>query len=153
MQIWKLVQKISENYIKKSENNLAPPHFFQKKFHTPTFFPEIFSHPHNICSTRVSGLKKDQPLTELHDRKIDDQEQVSRKNNLRVKRLVVERGDSPEKLKDYVKGEIQKLNIEILDGEVDRVHRVGKIYYPQNKRVLLLFGHELISFLLTKTVK
>ena len=74
-------------------------------------------------------------LIKLHGRKLDDQEQVSRKNNLRVKGIVVEVGDSPLKLKDYIVAEIAKLGNNIPVEDVDRVHRVGRPYTCNNKRV------------------
>ena len=89
--------------------------------------------------TQVQGLNArllfQESLTNLHDRKIDDQEQISRKNNLRIKGLVVEDIDTPIKLKDFVTNKIQTAKIEIPVNDVDRVHRVGKVYFTQNKRV------------------
>ena len=67
-------------------------------------------------------------MTDLHARKVDDQEQVSRKVNLRLKGIEVLHNDSPEILMGNIKSEIQKLGINIPDDELDRCHRDGKIY-------------------------
>lgn len=67
-------------------------------------------------------------ITDLHSRKIDDQEQVSRKVNLRLKGIELNRDDSPDLLMGKIKSEIHDLGIDIPDEELDRCHRDGKVY-------------------------
>ena len=103
---------------------------------------------HEILNLQVriqqleTKLSYQEHVTALHDRKLDDQEQVSRKVNLRLKGIEIIQGDSPIKLKDIIKTEIERLALGIPDEEIDRCHRVGKIYswggsshLPKNKRV------------------
>ena len=67
-------------------------------------------------------------MSNLHDRKLDDHEQISQIVNLRLKGIEVIPGDSPERLMDHIKTEVLKLNLDIPDKEFDRCHREGNIY-------------------------
>ena len=64
----------------------------------------------------------------LHDRKIDDLEQVSRKVNLRLKGLPISNEDSPVKIMDTIQTEIAKLELNVPVEELDRCYRDGKPY-------------------------
>ena len=72
-------------------------------------------------------------LTNLHERKLDDYEQFSRKVNLKITGIVVEPNDSPEKIMNKIKDEATALNLEIEDYEYDRCHRVGRKYQKNGK--------------------
>ena len=74
-------------------------------------------------------------VTDLHDRKLDDLEQTSRKVNLKLKNIALARGDSPQHLMDIIKMEIQAHELDIPDEEIDRCHRDGKPYFRNNIRV------------------
>ena len=76
-----------------------------------------------------SKLSYQEHVTALHDRRLDDLEQVSRKVNSRLKGIEVLQGDSPEKLKATIKAEIDRLGIEIPVEEIDRCHRVGRSFF------------------------
>ena len=88
--------------------------------------------------TRIRNLEEkmsyQEYVTDLHDRKLDDLEQVSRKVNLRLKGIIIARGDSPHKLMDLITTEIQTLELGIPDEELDRCHRVGKPYFRNRNR-------------------
>ena len=80
----------------------------------------------------------------LHARKIDDLEQVSRKINLRLKGIPVNRNDSPQKILQQIYAEIESYNVDIPLEEIDRVHRVGRKYtFNSNLQqdVLKIFVH------------
>lgn len=72
-------------------------------------------------------------LTKMNCRRCDDNEQFSRKINLRLEGIEVRDGDSPEVLMNYIIQEIAKLNLNINDIEFDRCHRMGKKYVVRNK--------------------
>ena len=67
--------------------------------------------------------------SDLLSRKIDDQEQVSRKVNLRVVGLPIERNESPDTLLTQIKAECEKLQLGLCDADFDHCHRNGKILH------------------------
>ena len=73
-------------------------------------------------------------IIDLHDRKLDDLEQHSRKVNLRLKGVVITRGDSPQNLMDFIMLEIESLDLGIPADEIDRCHRDRKPYQREGKR-------------------
>ena len=66
----------------------------------------------------------------MQGRKLDDQEQVSRKVNLKLTGIEVGRNDSPDKIMSKIKDEAFALNLEIA---FDRCHRIGRKYKIQDK--------------------
>jgi hypothetical protein len=91
-----------------------------------------------ILQTRLQRLEEkiyyQEQVNELHDRKLDDLEQVSRKVNLRLKGIEIFPGDSPVTIMNQIKLEISDLGLEISDGELDRCHRIGKPYMSNHRR-------------------
>ena len=72
---------------------------------------------------------------------MDDMEQISRKVNLRLKRIKVSRNDSPALIMEKIK-ELIVNNVD-LPPEIDRCHRVGSRYVQNGKTyqdVLVKFG-------------
>ena len=65
---------------------------------------------------------------DLHTRLIDDQNQYSRKVNLILDGLNVNKNDSDEKIRKLVIKEIDRLDIDIDPYEVDRAHRTGRSF-------------------------
>lgn len=86
--------------------------------------------------TRVCKLESDAKLnrhiSRMQERKLDDQEQVSRKINLRIEGIPVRNEDSPRAIMNVIQAEVKKLNIEVPENEFDRVHRVGSYYFDKN---------------------
>ena len=94
-----------------------------------------------ICNlqTRVQSLEArlsfQEHASELHERKLDDLEQVSRKVNLRLKGIVVSPGETPDKIMDTIKSEIHDNGLDVGVQDLDRCHRVGKPYYDNKRQV------------------
>lgn len=101
----------------------------------------------NKLKTRInileSQVKLGEHFAELHDRKLDDMEQFSRKVNLRLKGIEVLRNDSPTAIMEVIKQELSINEVNIPDSEIDRCHRDGKQYVRNGKTyqdVLIKFG-------------
>ena len=67
-------------------------------------------------------------LSYLHGRKIDDQEQVSRKVNLRINGIAIQENETPASLLREIKEECKKVDVDVGDGDFDHCHRNGKVY-------------------------
>ena len=79
----------------------------------------------------------------MNERKLDDHEQVSRKVNLRIVGMKVEKEDSPEKIMTEIKEQATEIALDIPDNDYDRCHRIGKKYKRDNvlyQDVLLKLG-------------
>ncbi len=63
----------------------------------------------------------------LLDRKCDDQEQVSRKVNLRFVGIDLKEHETPDSLLACIKAECNRLELDLSDGDFDHCHRNGKI--------------------------
>ncbi len=63
----------------------------------------------------------------LLERKADDQEQISRKVNLRINGIELSVGETPDSLLGLIKTECTKLNLNLSDADFDHCHRNGKI--------------------------
>jgi hypothetical protein len=72
-------------------------------------------------------------ITCMHARKMDDQEQFSRKINLKLKGIEVGARDSPDIILKRIKDEVNRLGLNIPENEFDRCHRVGRKYNFQGK--------------------
>ena len=72
---------------------------------------------------------------QLKDRKIDDQEQYSRRQCLRIKGFEVNENESTKDCEKIVKDYIKNLKVDIEDREYDRIHRIGKIQNNNGKSV------------------
>ena len=87
----------------------------------------------NNLLTRVSRLETqinfNAHIGQMHERKLDDFEQISRKINLKISGLAVVPNDSPKSIMEKIKGEATELDLGIPDSEYDRCHRVGKKYW------------------------
>ena len=66
---------------------------------------------------------------ELLSRKIDDQEQVSRKVNLRVVGIKVEENETPDTILSLIKSECARLELGLCDADFDHCHRNGKVVH------------------------
>jgi hypothetical protein len=64
-------------------------------------------------------------ISDLNSRLIDDQEQVSRKVNLRIDGLDVTPNESTTSLMAKITSECGKLNLDLIDHDFDRCHRIG----------------------------
>lgn len=86
----------------------------------------------------IEKLKSEHELSELYAqhlaRRIDDNNQYSRKVNLIIDGLDVKRGDSDRQIRKLVIAEIRKLKLDILDREVDRAHRHARAFKDRNGR-------------------
>lgn len=71
---------------------------------------------------RLELKEKDAQINELSE-KLDEREQYSRRNNLRIFGVQEENNESTD---DIVMGIAQKLGVPLADFEIDRSHRVGK---------------------------
>ena len=60
--------------------------------------------------------------------RIDDQEQYSRRNSVRVNGIPKKRGETPDDVVDAVHREIHRLNLDVDATDVDRAHRFGSPY-------------------------
>ena len=97
--------------------------------------------------TRINVLecqvKLGQHFALLHERKMDDMEQLSRKVNLRLVGIEVCRNDSPFELMNKIKKDLEENEIELPSSEIDRCHRVGPRYIYNGKTyqdALIKFG-------------
>ena len=86
---------------------------------------------HNL-QTRGQSLEErlsyQQFSTDLNARKIDDLEQGSRKDNSKLKGIEVKNNDSPNLIMEVINAGIIRLNLTLTNSDLDRCHRVGKIY-------------------------
>ena len=96
------------------------------------FYNEQFTSQQRIINKLVTSVKLLEDrlaysvhVTALHDRKIDDLEQVSRKVNLRISGIEIFPEDSPQKIMDKISGEVVN-HTDITIGDFDRCHRVGR---------------------------
>ena len=65
----------------------------------------------------------------LGGRLLDDNDQMSRRLNLRIEGIVSLKNDSPEEIMNYIKSEVKRLNLDIADNKFDSAHRVGLKYF------------------------
>ena len=97
--------------------------------------------------TRVDNLEKrvgvfgrefsyNRVLSDLNSRLIDDQEQVSRKVNLRIDGIEVTPNESTTSLMAHIIAECDKLNLGLIDRDFDRCHRVGPKFTSFNGKQL-----------------
>ena len=79
----------------------------------------------------------------LHGRKIDEQEQRSRKVNLRINGVVNDKNETPASLLAMIKSECAKLDLGLVDADFDHCHRNGKIHLNNgvnNQTILVKMG-------------
>ena len=69
-----------------------------------------------------------QNMQNLMHRKIEAQNQYSRRNSLRVKGIPLSQMESPASLLKRIQGECRKLKLGLQDLEFERAHRIGKQY-------------------------
>ena len=67
-------------------------------------------------------------LINLQGRKIDDNEQYSRKNNLKLVGIQLKQRDNLRELMEYIQKTVAELEIDVQKFDFDRCHRIGKIY-------------------------
>ena len=104
------------------------------------FFQEKFDRQKTIIDnllTRVeyleTGVKFNRHIALMQDRKMDDQEQFSRKVNLKLVGIEVQRNESPNIILAKIKEEVNGLDLPIRDEEYDRCHRIGRKYTRNGK--------------------
>ena len=68
-----------------------------------------------------------------HERKIDDEEQYSRKINLLIKGIEVEIKETPATILKKIQVGISSANLVVPEYEFDRCHRIGKKYTKNGK--------------------
>ena len=73
-------------------------------------------------------------LIHLHQRKLDDQEQYSRKPNVIIEGIEVKSNETPNEIMEYIKERVNDLDVEIKDFDFDRCHRIGPKYVKENGR-------------------
>ena len=96
-------------------------------------FDERFNRHDKLISnllTRIEYLESRSEysihLANLNKRKIDDSEQQSKKSNLLIEGIPVERNENPTKLLEKIKAHISSFCIGIPDHAYDLCHRVGR---------------------------
>ena len=62
------------------------------------------------------------------ERRIDDGEQYSKRQNLILDGIPLKRGETPDSIRDLVLKEIERLGLDIDDYELDRAHRIDSPY-------------------------
>ena len=80
-----------------------------------------------------TGVKFNRHIALMQDRKRDDQEQFSRKVNLKLVGIEVQSNDSPEIILTKIKEEVNGLVLPIPDVEYDRCHKIGRKYTRNGK--------------------
>ena len=115
--------------VEKSINNFISDSFVQLK----KFFAQKLKCQQAVITNLQTRLQKVEErvlynvhATELHERKLDDLEQVSRKINLRLRGIKVENQDSPENIMITIKEQAKALDLDIPECEYDRCHRIGR---------------------------
>ena len=92
---------------------------------------QIAKHSSEIknLQTRISYLVNQSIFTDhliqLHQRKLDDQEQYSRKPNLILDNIEVDENESPDRIMKTLMTKVNGLNLDIKEWEFDRCHRIG----------------------------
>ena len=85
--------------------------------------------------TRINVIESRCALNEnliyLQGRKIDDNEQYSRKNNLKLVVIQLKQRDNPRELMEYIQKTVAELEIDVQKFDFDRCHRIGKLYKPK----------------------
>ena len=76
-------------------------------------------------------------ISHLRGRKVDDQEQVSRKVNLRIKGIPIKEDETTTSLLDIVKAECERVGVGVVSGDFDHCHRNGKVLKDGNQSILL----------------
>ena len=91
----------------------------------------------NILQTKVIQLESrmaiNEHVTYMTTRKLDDQEQFSRKINLRLRGIEVEENDSPKNLMQKIQDITKSLAVNVENSEYDRCHRVGRKHRIKGK--------------------
>ena len=102
-------------------------------------FDERFNRHDKIISnllTRIEYLESRSEysihLANLNKRKIDDNEQQSKKSNLLIEGIPVERNENPTKLLERIKAHISSFCIGVPDNAYDLCHRVGRRHTSTN---------------------
>jgi hypothetical protein len=89
-------------------------------------------------ATRVDELEHKMAINAIHmdllRRRLDDTEQYTRRPNLIVDGIYVTPRESPSTLRRLMLNEIDKLNIDVDDLDIDRVHRHEDPYIDSNGR-------------------
>ena len=105
-----------------------------------TFFNDRFTSQQRIINklvTRVERLENrmafSQHVTTLHERKIDDLEQISRKVNLRINGIALFPNESPQKIMENISAEVLS-HTDLGMADFDRCHRVGGIFNKNGTR-------------------
>ena len=82
--------------------------------------------------TRVNVIESRCALNEnliyLQGRKIDDNEQYSRKTNLKLVGIELKKRDNPRELMEHIQKTVAEFEIDVHNFDYDRCHRMGKIY-------------------------
>ena len=73
-------------------------------------------------------------IRDLNSRLINDQEQISRKVNLRIEGVEITTGESPSSLMAYLKSECEKLDLRMQDFDFDHCHRNGSPFHKNGKK-------------------
>ena len=104
--------------------------FVQAKFdHQKIIVDNLLTRVENL----ETGVKFNRHIALMQDRKMDDQEQFSRKVNLKLVGIEVQSNDSPEIIFTKIKEEVNELMLPIPDVEYDRCHRIGSKYTRYGK--------------------
>ena len=94
---------------------------------------------HNNLLTRVVQLERKaefkRNLAKLNERKLDDNEQVSKKINLRLVGMEIEKDETPATLMTKIQQEVTSKGLDIPSQCYDRCHREGERYKLNGKTV------------------
>ena len=114
-------------------------------------FDEKFARHDNVINnllTRIEYLETRTEysihLSKLNKRKIDDSEQVSKKINLIIEGIPVEKEEHPGSLLAKIKEEIGKFNLGISDTAYDRCHRIGRKSKSENPDGSVIFNQPIV---------
>ena len=92
--------------------------------------------------TRLQNVEErvsyNEHATKLHERKLDDLEQVCRKINLRLRGIKVENHDTPENIMITIKEQAKALDLDIPECEYDRCRRIGRKFKVNGTTLLNL---------------
>ena len=127
------LESILNNILKPLEVNI------KKMSETLVNLRSLFENRINILQTRINILESrcaiNENMLHLHDRKIDDNEQYSRKINLKLVGIKTEKKENPYKLMAKIKKSIYNTYIDIDEYDFDRCHRIGRPYEWEGKKV------------------
>lgn len=127
------LESVLNNILKPLEENI------KKMFETLVNLRSLFENRINILQTRIDVLESrcaiNENMLNLHDRKIDDNEQYSRKINLKLVGIKTEKKENPYKLLAKIKKSIYDTYIDVDQYDFDRCHRIGRPYEWEGKTV------------------